>query len=353
MKIFYTDTLKIPLPAKHSFPKNKYPLLRKRISERLGNQSVNMSIPDPATDEEILRVHDSEYFRRFVSGELTDKEIRRVGLPWSPLTVQRARYSIGGTIAACRASLDEGVAVNLGGGTHHAFSDHGQGYCWLNDSVIASRTMQAEGLAGKILIIDCDVHQGNGTAAILKDDSTIFTFSIHGKKNFPYHKEISDLDIELEDKTDDAAYLKALEKGLGESIPKSGADLVIYLAGADPYLDDRFGRLSLTKAGLAQRDDIVFKHCQRAGLPVAVTLAGGYAPLVQDTVDINFQTILSALKLKKFPSRKLRLTFDKLRWAKAAATFFILRIGIWSLVFDIPSLLCRNPYLFQLINIYE
>jgi len=298
MKIFYTDTFKIPLSAKHSFPKNKYPLLRKRISEQLGYQTVDMSIPDPATDEEILRAHDSEYFRRFVSGELTDKEIRRVGLPWSPQIVQRARYSIGGTIAACRASLNEGIAVNLGGGTHHAFSDQGQGYCWLNDSVIASRTMQAEGLAGKIIVIDCDVHQGNGTAAILKDDPTIFNFSIHGKNNFPYHKETSDLDVELPDGTDDAAYLAALEEGLAASMLKFSADLVIYLAGADPYLKDRFGRLSLTKAGLAQRDDLVFQQCHRAGLPVAVTLAGGYAPLVQDTLEINFHTILSALKFK-------------------------------------------------------
>jgi acetoin utilization deacetylase AcuC-like enzyme len=298
MKIFYTDTFTIPLPKKHSFPKNKYPLLRKRISEQLEHETVEMSIPEPATDEQILRAHDPEYFQRFVNGELSEKEIRRVGLPWSPQIVQRARYSIGGTIAACRSTFEDGVAVNLGGGTHHAFRDHGQGYCWLNDTVIASRTMQAEGLAGKILIIDCDVHQGNGTAAILKDDTTIFTFSIHGKNNFPYRKEASDLDIELEDKTDDAAYLKALEKGLDESIPKSDADLVIYLAGADPFLDDRFGRLSLTKDGLAQRDALVFKHCRRAGLPVAVTLAGGYAPQVQDTVDINYQTILTALKYK-------------------------------------------------------
>lgn len=299
MKIFYTDTFTIPLPAKHSFPKNKYPLLRKRILEQLGHQTVEMSIPEPATDEEILRAHDQEYFRRFVSGELTDKEVRRVGLPWSPQIVQRARYSVGATIAACRVSLDEGVAVNLGGGTHHAFSDHGQGYCWLNDSVIASRTIQAESLSEKILVIDCDVHQGNGTAAILKDDPTIFTFSIHGKNNFPYHKESSDLDIELDDETDDAAYLNALEKGLNESIPQSGANLVVYLAGADPYLNDRFGRLSLTKDGLAQRDALVFQYCHRAGMPVAVTLAGGYAPQVQDTVDINFQTILSALEFER------------------------------------------------------
>ena len=306
MKIFYTDTFKIPLPAKHSFPKNKYPLLRKRISEKLGNDAVEMSIPEPATDEEILRVHDSEYFQRFVNGELSEKEVRRVGLPWSPQIVQRARYSVGATIAACRVSLKEGIAINLGGGTHHAFSDHGQGYCWLNDTVIASRAMQAEGLADRFLVIDCDVHQGNGTAAILRDDPTIFTFSIHGKNNFPYRKEASDLDIELEDETNDAAYLAALQKGLEESIPNSGADLVIYLAGADPFLKDRFGRLSLTKAGLAQRDRIVFQHCHRSGLPLAVTLAGGYAPQVQDTVDINFQTIQAALEFKDILQEKCR-----------------------------------------------
>jgi len=168
--------------------------------------------------------------------------------------------------------------------------------------------MQAEGLVCNILIIDCDVHQGNGTAAILKDDATIFTFSIHGKNNFPYHKEISDLDLELEDGTDDAAYLAALEKGLDGSMQKFKADLVIYLAGADPYLDDRFGRISLTKEGLAKRDRLVFKHLHQAGLPVAITMAGGYARKVQDAVDINFQTILAASEYKKiWLSGKVRL----------------------------------------------
>jgi acetoin utilization deacetylase AcuC-like enzyme len=296
LKIFYTDTFSIPLPENHSFPKDKYRLLRKRIVEAQIVQPEDMRVPRPATDQDIIRAHDPMYLNRLQKGELTDKEIRRVGLPWSPEMVQRARYSVGATIEACRTALNERIAVNLGGGTHHAFSGHGQGYCYLNDSVIAARVMQAEGLVRNVLIIDCDVHQGNGTADMLKNDPTIFTFSIHGKNNFPYHKETSDLDIELEDETDDAAYLKALEKGLNESIPKSGADLVIYLAGADPYQSDRFGRLSLTKAGLMQRDDLVFQHCHRAGLPVAVTMAGGYAPQVQDTVDINFQTISSAVK---------------------------------------------------------
>jgi len=302
MKIFYTDTFAIPLPAKHSFPKDKYHLLRMRISEQLGDQPVDLQIPEPASDENILRVHDSEYVRRLINGELTDKEIRRIGLPWSPQIVRRTRYSVGATIAACRAALDEGVAVNLGGGTHHAFRDHGQGYCWLNDTAIASRAMQAEDLVRNVLILDCDVHQGNGTAAILKDDPTIFTFSIHGKNNFPYHKETSDLDVELEDGTDDAAYLEALDKGIIRSLETFTADLVIYLAGADPYKDDRFGRLALTKAGLAQRDRLVFEHLANTGLPAAVTMAGGYARNVQDAVDINFQTIQSALDFKRLSS---------------------------------------------------
>jgi acetoin utilization deacetylase AcuC-like enzyme len=302
MKIYYTDTFPIPLPEKHSFPKDKYLLLRMRILEELRNQPVELRVPEPASDEDILRAHDPEYVRRLFNGELTAKEIRRIGLPWSPEIVRRARYSSGGTIAACRAALAEGVAANLGGGTHHAFRDHGQGYCWLNDTAIASRAMQAEGLVRNVLIIDCDVHQGNGTAAIFKDDATIFTFSIHGKNNFPYQKEKSDLDVELADGTDDEAYLEALDRGIIQCLENFTADLVIYLAGADPYQEDRFGRLALTKEGLAQRDRFVLRHCHEAGLPAAVTMAGGYARNVQDAVDINFQTILTALKIKKISS---------------------------------------------------
>ena len=297
MKIFYTDTFAIPLPANHSFPKDKYALLRKRIIEAQLVQPGDMRVPRPAADEDILRAHDPLYLNRLQKGELTAKEVRRVGLPWSPEIVLRARYSVGATIEACRTALNERIAVNLGGGTHHAFSDHGQGYCYLNDSVIAARVMQIEGLVKDVLIIDCDVHQGNGTAAILKNDPTIFTFSIHGKNNFPYHKEISDLDIELEDGTDDAAYLAALENGMTESLDACDANLVIYLAGADPYRNDRFGRLSLTKGGLAGRDRLVLRHLHQTGLPVAVTLAGGYARQVMDVVDIHLETVRSAVEL--------------------------------------------------------
>ena len=305
MKIYYTDTFKIPLPENHSFPKDKNYLLRKRISELIDDQAVDMRVPEPASDEDILRAHDPAYLKRFLKGELTDKEIRRVGLPWSPEIVRRTRYSVGATIAACRTALNERIAVNLGGGTHHAFSDHGQGYCYLNDTVIAARAMQAGGRVKNVLIIDCDVHQGNGTAAILKNDPTIFTFSIHGKNNFPFQKETSDLDIELEDGTGDAAYLAALEKGMTASLDACDANLVIYLAGADPYKKDRFGRLALTKVGLAGRDRLVLRQLGQAGLPVAVTLAGGYARQVMDAVDIHFQTLRAAVDFyyrKKTPA---------------------------------------------------
>jgi acetoin utilization deacetylase AcuC-like enzyme len=296
LKIYYTDTFPIPLPENHSFPKSKYYLLRRRIEESQIASSVDLKIPRPATYEEMIRAHEPTYIHRLQRGELSAKEVRRVGLPWSPEIVRRARYSAGATVEACRAAVAEGIAVNLGGGTHHAFSDHGQGYCWLNDGVIASRAMQSNELAGKIWIIDCDVHQGNGTAAIVKNDPTIFTFSIHGKNNFPYHKETSDLDVELADNTDDAAYLNAIEKGLAACMQNFKADLAIYLAGADPYKDDRFGRLAITKEGLAQRDRLVLQHLYQAGLPIAVTMAGGYARNVQDTVDIHFQSVLAALE---------------------------------------------------------
>jgi len=271
-------------------------LLRKRVSERLGGQLIDLQSPEPARKKAILRAHDPEYIRRLFEGKLTDKEIRRVGLPWSPQIVKRTLYSVGATIAACRAALLEGVAVNLGGGTHHAFYDRGQGFCWLNDSVIAARAMQAEGLAENILIVDCDVHQGDGTAAITKNDPSIFTFSIHGKNNFPYHKETSNLDLELENGADNRSYLDALVNSLTACLMSFNADLVIYLAGADPYRKDRYGRLSLTKAGLAQRDRIVLGRLNENRLPVVITMAGGYAPDIQDIVDIHFQTIETALE---------------------------------------------------------
>ena len=299
MKIFYTDTFSISLPDKHSFPITKYSLLRKRIIDSNRFSQQNLCIPRAATDLELTRAHDPVYLNRLQNGSLSDQEIRRIGLPWSTELVERARRSAGATIEACFAALADGIAVHLGGGTHHAFKDEGQGFCVFNDSVIAARTLQAETHVKQVLILDCDVHQGNGTAALLKNDPTVFTFSIHGKNNFPYRKEKSDLDIALVDGTGDQAYLDALQEGIQESFKRANAEVVIYLAGADPYENDRFGRLNVSKAGLAERDRMVLRSCHEAGLPVAITMAGGYAPNIADTVDIHFQTVLIVAKFQQ------------------------------------------------------
>jgi acetoin utilization deacetylase AcuC-like enzyme len=304
LKLFYTDHFVLPLPPEHRFPMQKYALLRQRVSESGLFAPEDLRVPYAATDEEITRAHNPDYLRRVQEGELTAQEIRRIGFPWSPEMVERSRRSAGATIEACRAALAEGFAANLAGGTHHAFSDCGQGFCIFNDSAIAARAMQAEGRVKRVVIIDCDVHQGNGTAAILAGDPTIFTFSIHGAKNFPFHKERSDLDVELADGTDDATYLAALEQGLRQALTRAKADLAIYLAGADPFAGDRLGRLALSKAGLAQRDRLVFDHCQAANLPVAITMSGGYAPEIEDIVDIHFQTIRLAAERQRMEDRR-------------------------------------------------
>ena len=299
MKIFYTDSFAIALPKDHRFPISKYTLLRKRLIDSNLFKPQDFYIPHAATTAEITRAHDPHYLRRVKNGELTAREVRRIGLPWSPKLFERARRSAGATVEACFAALDEAIAVHLGGGTHHAFSDQGQGYCVFNDGAIAARSLQAETPIQRLLILDCDVHQGNGTAVILQNDPSVFTFSIHGKNNFPYHKEKSDLDIALDDGAGDSVYLDALSKGINKALKRAKAEFVIYLAGADPYAEDRFGRLALSKEGLAERDRMVFQHCHKAGLPVAVTMAGGYAPNIEDTVDIHFQTVLIASQFQK------------------------------------------------------
>jgi len=291
MKAFYTDSFVLPLPEGHRFPMQKYSLLRQRVVECGILDPRDLLIPDAATDAELLRAHDVDYVHKVTTGALTDKEIRRIGFPWSPQLVERSRRSVGGTINACRQALLYGVAVNLAGGTHHAFADHGSGFCVFNDVAVAARAMQAEGRARRIVIIDCDVHQGDGTAAILNGDDSVFTFSIHGERNFPFHKQRSDLDLELPDGTEDEAYLAALDGALDTVLTAARADLAIYLAGADPFVGDRLGRMALSKAGLARRDLLVFERCADFGLPVAVVMAGGYASNVADIVDIHAETV--------------------------------------------------------------
>lgn len=291
MRAFYSDTFVLPLPADHRFPMAKYRLLRDRVLAEGILPPENILTAPQATIEQLTRCHTAEYVDKVLYGGLSAKEQRRIGFPWSPELARRSVTTVGATIAACRAALEDGVSVNLAGGTHHAYADFGSGYCLFNDSAVAARAMQAEGLARRLVILDCDVHQGDGTAALLRGDSSIFTFSIHGAKNFPFYKQMSDLDLELPDGTGDDRYLSLLEEGARRAIAQAGADMAIFLAGADPYSGDRLGRMAVSIAGLAERDHLIFRLCREAGLPVAVSMAGGYAQSVEAIVSIHAQTV--------------------------------------------------------------
>ncbi len=298
MIAYYCDHFVLPLPDGHRFPMSKYARLRQQLIETDTLSTGCLHVPDGATDIDILRAHLPDYLDKVKNGTLSSKEIRRVGFPWSPELVERSRRSSGGTISACRTALSAGVSANLAGGTHHACTDHGEGYCVFNDSAIGARAIQAEGLAQKIVIIDCDVHQGNGTAEITHDDTSIYTFSIHGEKNFPFRKFPSDFDIGLADGTNDTDYLDTLEIAVERILYLQQPDLVIYQSGADPYVGDKLGKLSLTKTGLAQRDRMILGMCFAERIPVAVTMGGGYAEQVDDIVDIHLQTIQIATEFQ-------------------------------------------------------
>lgn len=292
MDAYYCHHFVLPLPENHSFPMAKYRLLHERVAANADAWKIRLIEPPAASDDDLLRVHCPAYVSRMLSGGATPNEMRRIGFPWSACMVERSRRSSGGTIMALRSALGgDGIAVNLAGGTHHAGYDRGGGYCVFNDSVIAARHVQQHALARRVLVIDLDVHQGNGTAELCTGDDSITTFSMHGARNYPAHKPASDLDVALPTGTGDAEYLDNLARHLPLAIRAARADAVIYLAGADPFLGDRLGLLALTKAGLAERDAQVFQACRRHSLPVAVTMAGGYAAQVDDIVDIHLKTI--------------------------------------------------------------
>ncbi len=280
----------------------KYRLLRERVVAAALVGPGEVLVPPPATDTELVRAHDADYVQHVASGTLERAAVRRIGFPWSPQLVERSRRSVGATIAASRAALADGVAVSLAGGTHHASRDRGEGFCVFNDAAVAARAMQAEGRARRVVILDCDVHQGNGTAAIFAEDSTVFTFDLFGAHNYPFEKVPSDLDVPLEDGATDDVYLDALERGVARALACADADLAIYLAGADPFAGDRLGRLAVSKSGLAARDRRVLERCRAAGIPVAVTMGGGYAADVRDTVDIHFETVRLAALESALPS---------------------------------------------------
>ena len=289
--LYYTDQFVLPLPDAHRFPMQKYALLRARIEQAPWRSLVELEVPPAATDAELLRAHAREYLTRVSTGDLSREDVKRIGFPWSPELVERSRRSSGATIAAGRAALVDGFSANLAGGTHHAFHDRGEGFCLFNDSIVAARALQAEGLVHRVTVIDCDVHQGNGTAAIAADDDSIFTFSMHCERNYPFQKMVSDWDMELPAGTTDSEYLSRLADAVPQVLEQSRPDLVIYVSGADPFHGDRLGRLKLSKAGLAARDQLVYTHCRDLGLPVVVSMAGGYAVDVNDVVDIHYQTV--------------------------------------------------------------
>jgi acetoin utilization deacetylase AcuC-like enzyme len=299
MRVFYTDRYVLPLPAGHTFPMAKYRLLRDRVEASGLLAPGELAEPPAAGDSALSLAHDPAYIAAMSAGRVPPEAMRKLGFPWSPELVERSRRSSGATVEAARAALRDGVGVNLAGGTHHAFRGHGEGYCLFNDSVVAVRTLQREGRVRRAVVIDLDVHQGNGTAAICRDDDSIYTLSVHGAKNYPLRKEVSDLDVELPDRTPDGPYLDAVEWGLAQALAAADADFAVYLAGADPFEGDRLGRLAVTKAGLAERDRLVFDALTARGVPFVVTMAGGYAHEVADTVDIQWATVERAIRLAK------------------------------------------------------
>jgi acetoin utilization deacetylase AcuC-like enzyme len=295
MRLFPCDRFRLPLPDGHSFPIDKYSLLRQRL-ERHASAGAPLEFIEPhaATDDELLRVHSRDYVGRVMAGTLSRDEVRRIGFPWSWQLVERSLRSTGAAVDAAAAALEDGVAASLAGGTHHAGTNWGEGYCVFNDVAVAAREMQARGAVRRVLVLDCDVHQGNGTAEIFASDDTVFTMSIHGARNFPLRKQPGSLDVPLEDGTGDDEYLERLEGAVAESFARAGADLVLYIAGADPFEGDRLGRLRLTKQGLLARDRLVLDAARRAGVPTAIVCGGGYCTDLESIVDIHAATMLLA-----------------------------------------------------------
>ena len=287
MRFWSHDRFTFPLPGRHRFPLAKYRLLRERVeAERLGEVLEAPAAPW----EDLAVVHDRAYLRRVRAGELSVREQRALGLPWSPELVERGRHSSQGTVEAARDALDTGLGMNLGGGTHHAGPASGRGFCLFNDVVLAIRVLRREGRLRRALVVDCDVHQGDGTAELCAGDDETFALSVQGGANYPFQRATSDLDVDLGSGTGDEEYLERLSAALDTAAAAARPDLVVFLAGADPWEGDALGRLALTKEGLRARDALVLDRAAALGAPVCVTLAGGYAPEVADTVDINLAT---------------------------------------------------------------
>lgn len=280
----------------HVFPIRKFELVRDRLLGEGTLAPENVVEPQPAAVEDLLLVHTEDYVTRLRAGALTPREIRRLGLPWSKALVRRSLLATSGTINAARRALRDGVGSNLAGGTHHAFPDHGEGFCVLNDVAVAVRVLRRDRLARRAAVVDLDVHQGNGTASIFEADADVFTFSMHGAKNYPLFKQRSTLDVELADGTGDDEYLRTLSRHLPR-VFEHGPDIIFYLGGADPFAGDKLGRLALSVEGLRARDEFVLRACQERGVPVTTVMSGGYAADTNDTVEIHCNTIRAAREI--------------------------------------------------------
>jgi acetoin utilization deacetylase AcuC-like enzyme len=292
-KLIYHEGYDLNLGS-HVFPSQKYRLVRERLLAEGIATADDFLLPAPAADEDVLRVHTKEYVHKLQTGSLTHAEILRMEVPYSKGLVDACWLAAGGSILAGRRAIEDGWAANIGGGFHHAFPDHGEGFCVLHDVAIAIRRLQSEGAIKTAMVVDTDVHQGNGTAAIFGGDATVFTFSIHQENNYPFEKPPSTIDINVPDGTGDEEYLIVLENRLDEAFGRFQPQIIFYVAGADPYREDQLGGLALTMAGLGRRDALVFDIARRHGVPVAITQAGGYARRVEDTVRIHVGTILAA-----------------------------------------------------------
>ena len=290
MQVFYSPRYYADIGQGHIFPIRKFELVRDRLLAEGTLQPCEIVEPSPAPLEDVLLVHTDDYVSRLCNGNLTAKEIRRLGLPWSESLVRRSFYAAGGTLAATQVSFAEGYSSNLAGGTHHAFADRGEGFCVLNDVAIAIRALRARRSLQRAAIVDCDVHQGNGTASIFAGDTDTFTFSMHGANNYPLFKAQSRLDVELPDGTTDAEYLDCLADHL-PAVFASNPEIVFYLAGADPYKGDKLGRLALSIAGLRERDAYVLRECYEREVPIVTVMSGGYGKEIDDTIEIHCNTI--------------------------------------------------------------
>jgi len=301
MQVFYTPRYYADIGEGHVFPIRKFEFVRDRLLDEDTLELSDLVEPQPAPIADVLLVHTEDYVMRLRAGALTPRELRRLGLPWSKALVRRSFLAAGGTMEAARAALDEGIASNLAGGTHHAFAERGEGFCVLNDVAIAIRTLRRDKLIERAAVVDCDVHQGNGTATIFADDANVFTFSMHGAKNYPLFKARSTLDAELPDGTGDDEYLQTLAEHLPRVFAHS-PDIIFYLGGADPYAGDKLGRLSLSIGGLRSRDELVLSECRGHGVAVATVMSGGYAASLNDTVEIHCNTIRVAKALSQVKS---------------------------------------------------